>query len=181
MCPSFLLLILTNLDQDLVDAGFKLDGSDVLVDLHAGVIDFVGDNQFSIDPDLLSIDAPDSQFACDITGAVDFRKPVDNTALFIFINFRKIDQSLFIGTGLRDPLHITILSSVAIGNFAGDIVGLDGISRIEFITTDIIEWSYKLPLGKETKVLRLIDRHPELTEPFDDRSYLFRLPSRVEQ
>ena len=145
LSPSVFLLILTNLDQYLIRSGFEFDRSDILVDLHAGVVDLVGDDQFPIDPNFLSIDATDSKLASHIAWAGHFCKSVHDASFLVVVEFRKIDQTLWIGTRLLNPLHSTGLTRVAIGDFACDIVGFNWISRVELIAAYIVERPDELP------------------------------------
>ena len=103
LSPRFLLLVLTYFDQDAIDPGLELYRRDVLIDLHAGMVDFISDDQLTVDPDFLSVDAPDAQFASHIAWTVELSDAVDNAAFFVVVKFRKIDQSVRIGTGLGSP------------------------------------------------------------------------------
>ena len=110
LSPSFLLFVLAYFDQDAIDSGLELDRRDVLIDLHPGVVDLIGDDQLSVDPDFLSVDAPDAQFASHIAWTVELSDTVNDAAFFVIVKFRKIDQSVWIGTGLGSPSRCIALA-----------------------------------------------------------------------
>ena len=74
LCPGLGLLVLADFEKNSVGSLFELGNTRELIGHHPDVIDFVGDDEFAIDPNLVGIDAADTNLHFTIRSTFKFRE-----------------------------------------------------------------------------------------------------------
>jgi hypothetical protein len=154
LSPCLFLFVLANLDQDPVLSLLELDRLDVLVDLRRGVVHFVGHDELSVDPYLVTIDAPKANLRGSFYRRIELRCRVYDTSFFIGKNFCEIHVAVFLFRGVFRPGHATIFAFVAFLNSVSNPVFFNRKLFVKVLDPDVIERADEIPILDESEMCR---------------------------